>query len=211
MHILTARSRLIVSVTIGLLAGLAMTLFKEPRYIPLVIWDVTALSYTLSVLTTVLGFTEQQTKSHALSDNPGSVVADILLIITSIASLVGVTVLIFQGSSAGGVEKAMDIVIGLVSVVASWAVVHTLFMLKYARMYYGDPEGGVDFNDQSKPKYSDFAYLAFTVGMTFQVSDTELKTKQFRSTVLRQAMLAYVFGTVIIATTINTVVTLSSQ
>jgi len=98
----------------------------------------------------------------------------------------------------------------LVSVVVSWAVVHTLFLLKYARLYYGTPEGGVDFTGHGRPQYSDFAYLAFTIGMTFQVSDTSLQTKELRATVLKQALLSYVFGTVIIATTINTVVSLSS-
>ena len=63
--------------------------------------------------------------------------------------------------------------------------------------------GGVDFNEDRRPRYSDFAYLAFTIGMTFQVSDTDLTSKAMRTTALRHALLSYVFGTAIIATTIN--------
>ncbi len=66
-------------------------------------------------------------------------------------------------------------------------------------------QGGVGFNEPDPPKYSDFAYLAFTVGMTFQVSDTNLESKAMRTTVLRQAWISYVFGAAIIAITINLV------
>jgi uncharacterized membrane protein len=117
--------------------------------------------------------------------------------------------LLIQASSASGPGKSFGIVLGLLSVVASWALVHTSFMLRYARLYYGNTEGGINFNDKISPTYSDFAYLAFTIGMTFQVSDSALETKEIRATALRHALLSYLFGTVIIATTINTLASLS--
>jgi uncharacterized membrane protein len=61
----------------------------------------------------------------------------------------------------------------------------------------------VDFNQDDPPRYADFAYLAFTIGMTFQVSDTDLKTTEIRATALRHALLSYLFGSVILAATIN--------
>ena len=76
-------------------------------------------------------------------------------------------------------------------------------MLRYARLYYEGEDGGVDFHQDGKPRYSDFAYLAFTIGMTFQVSDTELTAKVMRRTAIRHALLSYLFGAVIIATMIN--------
>ena len=78
-------------------------------------------------------------------------------------------------------------------------------MLRYARLYYRDRPGGVSFNEQDPPVYSDFAYLALTIGMTFQVSDTDLQAKEIRRLALRHALLSYVFGTLIIATTVNLV------
>jgi len=87
----------------------------------------------------------------------------------------------------------------------SWTLVHTVFTLKYARLYYCGTPGGIDFNDTGAPDYHDFAYLAFTIGMTFQVSDTNLQSKQVRRTVLRQAWLSFPLVTVIIATSINLV------
>ena len=75
-------------------------------------------------------------------------------------------------------------------------------------MYYGDPIGGIDFNDEEPPSYRDFAYVAFTIGMTFQVSDTSLTSKPMRRLALRHALLSFVFGAVILALTINSVASL---
>jgi uncharacterized membrane protein len=70
-------------------------------------------------------------------------------------------------------------------------------------MYFTGHDGGIDFNQTTPPRYLDFAYLAFTIGMTFQVSDTDLKTPAIRATALRHALLSYLFGAVVLASTIN--------
>jgi uncharacterized membrane protein len=207
----TAGRRLAVALLMGLVAGGVIAAVGPLRYAPLVAWDTVAILYASAVLFTVLRFDAAETRSHALRENPGRATADVLLLVTSVASLAAVGVLIVLGHHDTGGAKTADIILGLLSVVASWAVVHTIFLLRYARLYYGDPEGGIDFNSASKPCYTDFAYIAFTVGMTFQVSDTQLQHKDIRATVLKQALLAYVFGTVIIATAINAAVSLSGS
>ena len=83
--------------------------------------------------------------------------------------------------------------------------VHTDFTLRYADLYYVPPIGGIDFPGDDRPDYRDFAYLAFTIGMTYQVSDTGLLTKRFRRVLLLHALLSYLFGVVIIAAVINVV------
>ena len=77
-------------------------------------------------------------------------------------------------------------------------------MLRYARLYYtAPPEArGIDVEGEP-PTYFDFAYIAFTIGMCYSVSDNGLNTRQLRVTVLSQAMVSYVLGTVIIAITLN--------
>jgi uncharacterized membrane protein len=83
--------------------------------------------------------------------------------------------------------------------------------LRYARLYYLNGSEGIDFNQKGEqPAYVDFAYLAFTIGMTYQVSDTDLTTRAIRSTALRQALLSFVLGAVILATTINLIAGLSN-
>jgi uncharacterized membrane protein len=105
--------------------------------------------------------------------------------------------------------KVAEAALSFGSVALAWSVVHTVFTVRYAWLYYTGSNGGVDFNENDSPQYSDFAYLAFSIGMTYQVSDTDLVTKQIRATALRHALLSYLFGVVIIATTINLVAGLS--
>lgn len=107
-------------------------------------------------------------------------------------------------ASAQGGLKAAILALALGSVALSWPLVQTLFTLRYAILYFRDT-GGVDFNARRPPRYLDFAYLSFTIGMTFQVSDTDLTADAIRYTALRQALLSYVLGAVVLATVINLV------
>ncbi|WP_367278795.1 DUF1345 domain-containing protein [Pseudonocardia sp.] len=73
------------------------------------------------------------------------------------------------------------------------------------------PRGASTFNEPDPPTYGDFAYLAFTIGMTFQVADTPLRSKDIRRTALRHGLLSYLFGTGILASAVNLVAGLSSR
>ena len=90
----------------------------------------------------------------------------------SVGCLVGVGFTLIKAAHSQGTAAAALVALAVLSVVVSWAVVQSVFMLRYARMYYGDPVGGIDCNDEPRPNFLDFAYLAFTIGMTYQVSDT---------------------------------------
>lgn len=205
----SARKRLVVAIVAGAGMAVVFTLLGTAKFAPLAAWDTTALVYGVWVWITVLHMSAAEAKSHAISENPGRGLTDVLLLVASVASIGAVGVLIIDASNSTGISKAIDIALGLVSIVISWGIVHTIYMLNYARQYYGKPEGGINFNENQPPRYADFAYLAFTIGMTFQVSDTDLQVKKLRATALKHALLSYLFGTVIIATTINTLASLS--
>jgi uncharacterized membrane protein len=176
---------------------------------PVVAWDVAVLVYVVWTWWTVWRLDPRATRTHAAREDPGRAIADIILLAASIASLAAVLFLILRAGQETGGMRALDLTAGLVTVVLSWLLVHTIYTLKYARLYYTKTQGEVEFNESDAPQYTDFAYLAFTLGMTFQVSDTNLKTKEIRVAALRHALLSYIFGTVIIATTINTLASLS--
>jgi uncharacterized membrane protein len=125
-----------------------------------------------------------------------------MVLVASLASLAAIASLLIEARAS---EKIFIAVLAVVSVALSWGLVHTLFTLRYASLYYEGPDGGVDFNQDEPPDYGDFAYLAFTLGMTFQVSDTTLHTHAIRMAALRHALLSYLFGTIILATLINLV------
>lgn len=114
----------------------------------------------------------------------------------AVASLATVGFGLLKAAEEHGVAKGTITALAVLSVALSWAVVQATFMLHYARLYYND-DGGIDFNEPSAPDYRDFAYLALTIGMTDQVSDTDLTSKPLRRAATQHALLSYVFGTVI--------------
>jgi uncharacterized membrane protein len=145
-----------------------------------------------------------RTRIVATREDESRVSTDLVVLAAGVASLVGVGLILLKGSSASGLALACMTALGVVSVILAWATVHTVFTLRYAALYYAN-DGGIDFNQKEDPDYRDFAYLAFTIGMTYQVSDTDVQTKEIRRTALKHMLLSYLFGTAIIAMTINIV------
>jgi uncharacterized membrane protein len=201
----SARRRVATAGGVGACAGGLSALIIPWQLAPVLAWDIAALTYVCWIWRVVWGFDAKQTASHAEREDPTRAAADALLLGAAVASLVAVAYVIVRAGSASGLAKAMQIVLGVGTVLVSWLVIHTVYALRYARLYYFGEDGGADFHQEAPPQYSDFVYLAFTVGMTFQVSDTELNTAGFRASVLRHSLLSFLFGTVIVALTINIV------
>jgi uncharacterized membrane protein len=144
------------------------------------------------------------TRRVATREDPSRVTADVVLILTNVMNLAGVGFALLEASHQSRLDAALINLGVVLSVGLSWAAVHTVFALRYAHLYYAH-SGGIDFGSEP-PDYRDFAYLAFTIGMTFQVSDTAIGSREIRRTVLRHGLLSYVFSVVIVATAINVIV-----
>lgn len=203
--------RLIVMVLAGVVAGGAAALLGAEEDGPVIGWDVACVVYVLSVWISVRKLDDKQTRTHATREDPTRAVVDVLLIVASIASLGAIAVSLVAAGSHNDVEKALAPALAVVSVGLSWLLIHTLFTLRYARLYYTEPDGGINFNMKQPPHYLDFAYLAFTIGMTFQVSDTNVGSRAIRGAILKHMLLSYLFGSVILATTVNLVAGLSTS
>ncbi len=195
---------------VGVMATVLCGIFGAWSYAPLVGWDAAAATFSVWVWVAVSGMGSDQTAAHAGRQDPNKAISDFLTLAASLASLVAVGVVLLTASSAHGSEKWGLAGLAAGSVALSWVLVHTLFTLRYVWLYHSSG-GGVDFNQDVPPRYVDFAYLAFTIGMTFQVSDTDLKTTAIRSTALRHALVSYLFGAVILATTVNFIVSLAGS
>ena len=195
--------RFIAMIVGGLTAGAATVATGGWEYAPSVGWATAALIYSAWVWIVVGRFDGEQTRAHAIVEEPARGVADALIVVLSVASLASVGLVLVQAAVASGIERALIAGLAIGSVALSWILLHTLFALRYARLYYREPVGGIDFNQDEKPRYTDFAYLAFTLGMTYQVSDTDVTDHRIRATVLGHSLLSFVFGAFILATTIN--------
>jgi uncharacterized membrane protein len=120
---------------------------------------------------------------------------------------VGVVLAFIKANQGSHRDEVILEAFGVITIFCSWALVHTVFALRYAHIWYTDPHGGIDFKAKGveAPDYVDFAYTAFTVGMTYQVSDTDITQRVMRREVLKHALLSFVFGAVILATTVNVI------
>ena len=192
----------------GAVAGAAASLFTPISASILLGWDVAVLIYLAWTWGAVQGLDPAVTAQLAKREDPSTPVADLVVIGAGTAMLAAVGFALAKAGEATGGMKAYLVTLGLVSVVLSWAVVHTVFALKYARAYYSEPAGGIAFNEDEPPNYIDFAYYAFTIGMTFQVADTNITSRAVRRTTLHHALLSYLFGAVLLGLVINVVATL---
>jgi uncharacterized membrane protein len=194
---------------IGVVSGALIGALVDPTYGPLGGWDTAVVAYMTWVWLTVWPLDGDETAALAELEDPTRPTADLLLLVAAVASL-GAVALLLSRASAGSRDASLVAVVGLVSVIASWALVHTVYALGYARRYYAGEDGGVEFPGAGRPSYGDFAYLSFTIGMTFQVSDTDIHDPGLRRVVLRHGLISFVFATGILATTINLVANLTS-
>ena len=201
-----------ICIIVGALAGLVPALLGAPSLSPLTGW-VAASSLALVWVWKISWPQDAQgTRRLAEAEARSAHSTDLACLIAAVTSTGGVALALLQ--SASSQSNAITVALTLLSLVASllaWALANTVFALRYARLYYLSEPGGIDFKQPQPPAYSDFAYLAFTVGMSYAVSDTEPAATAIRRTALGHALLSYGFGTIIIAVTINLVSGLSQS
>ena len=203
-------ARFVAMVAAGVVVGLIVALRGGGASSIVLGWAAASLVYVTWVWLLIARMDPAETASHSAREDPVRAVAEVLILVASLASLAAVAMLLVDARSASDARSGVLAAMALGSVALSWLLIHTLFTLRYASQYFAGETGGIDFNTDEPPRYVDFAYVAFSLGMTFQISDTNLLTSAFRATALRHALLSYVFGTVVVATTINLAVSLSS-
>jgi uncharacterized membrane protein len=201
--------RLLTCLAAGVVAAIAVSLAGALALSVLIGWIVAATG----VLTWVwwISWPQDFRGTKRLAEEEGrTYVTDSVVLIAAVASLAAVIEALVRADERDAVGVAA-VVLGVVAVVLSWALVNTVFALKYARLYYAGGDGGIDFHQEAPPAYSDFAYLAFTIGMSFAVSETEPGSTEVRKVALGHALLSFLFGTVVIAVAVNLVTNLGQQ
>jgi len=205
-----AGRRVLIAAAIGIIAGGAVTFIAPWQVADLAGWDTAAVLFLSRVWFTVGRLDASSTKAVARREDPSVATADLVIVFAGTACIAGAGLTLIKAAHSSGAAKALLIALAVFSVVVSWASVHSVYTLRYARLYYGGEGGGINFNEErdAEPTYIDFAYVAFTVGMTFQVSDTNITRRPIRRAILAHALLSYLFGVVIVGLTINIVASL---
>jgi uncharacterized membrane protein len=203
MRIRHARVRFGVMGAVGIAVAAALIGLGFAEIAAIAGWSAACVVYLVWIWATIGGMDARTTETHAHREDPTRTISDVLLVLASTASLVVIVFILVLSNSSAGVERDVLSGVAILSVILSWFLIHTLYTLRYAVLYYSGTRGGVSFNQDELPRYADFAYLAFTLGMTFQVSDTNITSSSIRMAVIRHALLSYLFGAVILATLVN--------
>lgn len=201
------------------MVALAVTARARSQYGWLAGWIGTALPFLALTWLRVLPMGPDRTRGHAMQEDGSRTVADGLVTVGVLASIAAVAVILAQVGSKGGPAREASVTLALGALTLSWLLVHTVFALKYADLYYrekegdlprppGETEASVDFGGE--PRYVDFFYLAFTVGTTFAVSDTDVRSTRIRQLVWPHSLISFLFAAVIVGTTVNLVTSLIS-
>ena len=199
-----ALRRAITVIAVGVAAMLILLAFTPWELAALLGWDAAATTFLVTAWHMIIRAGSTDTKRLARESSDTRAFGTVLLVAVCVAGLIGVGFALGFARHQTDGFKILLIVMAAVTVALSWTMLNTVYTIRYAHLYYGVTADGVIFSDSAThPTYRDFAYVAFTIGMTYQVSDTALRSSRARRTVLVHALLAYIFGVVIIAGAIN--------
>ncbi len=172
-------------------------------------WDTFSLCMiTINWISFSVTKPNQIREQSKVQDSSRTIVFSIILVAT-FASFLAVLLIILSRHQTNRTET-VHLIIALTGMVFSWFLIHTIFTLRYAHIFYGDSEerpdthaAGLKFPGDKNPDYFDFAYFAFVLGMTFQVSDVQITSNQLRRMAMWHGLLSFGYNTIMIALTIN--------
>jgi len=203
--------RLALALMVGIIAWAAAKFFGAPRGSHLLLgWDSGAIVYLLTTWQLFLRADEAEVRSRAAQEDEGVPVLLLIILAAIVASLGAVIdAMIAAKNTAAGAQAFIATCAG-VTLVLSWLVLQSVFVLHYAHRHFGEgrSKGGIQFPGEPPSGYMDFAYLAFSVGATFQVSDNSILTSRLRRLVTAHAATAYFYNTAILALGINIIAAL---
>ena len=203
-----AMRRALTVFVVGLILTVALLPFATWELAVVGGWDAAALTFLLTTWPILFRADSSHTAQLAAREDQTKGSARLLLVGVSVASLIGAGYALHLAGQHSGGLRVLLIGGAVLTVTLSWTVMNTVYTLRYADQHYRFKAGGIAFGAEDgpeRPSYRDFAYVAFTIGMTYQVSDTTLRDPRIRHTVLAHAILSYLFGVVIVAGTVNLV------
>lgn len=215
---LDAHYRLYLSLLIG---GVAYFFARHIESLPaltLVVWLAVALSIIILDWITIIWAHPQDIRKVASLENSSRFLIFLFVMAASLVSLVAIFLLLKSTKGQSEEAAAGYVLLAMAAVVVSWWMVHTVFTMRYAHLFYTPadkgkaPVGGLEFpGDEKEPDYLDFVYFSFVIGMTFQVSDVEISSKNIRRLVWAHGLISFAFNTAIVALSINVISGLVSK
>ena len=204
--------RVLLFAACGLSIGIVVASSWALELLPLVSWTVASAMALVWVW--LKSWTQDATGTERLAEEESRARStDVAVVLAAVASLVAIAVAMERSSGQKDAVAVTSVVLCLIGAILSWALVNVVFALKYARLYYLDEpdRAGIDFHQEEPPAYSDFAYMAFTMGMAFAVPETQPTNSHIRKVALGHSLLVYLFGTGILTVAIDLVTSLGQS
>lgn len=204
----TGPQRLVYGLAMGLAAA-ALPLPLAWQFRGLLAWCVGVAVYLALAWWLCVGFDAQRTRERSQAQDEPSVVLFLVLLLATMACVAAITVLIQQSRDLSGGQRALHIGLSMVALAFSWLFIQTIFTFRYAHRYYQEerlkePDGpGLAFPGGLDPDYFDFLYYAHVVGMTSQVSDVQVTSREMRRLTMVHGVLSFGFNMLILALSIN--------
>lgn len=204
--------KLLISLALAVTGWFAVP-FSAPDALPhiMLCWNIFALALLALNWITFFTTTSHDIRNRAKVEDSSRIVIFSIVLVSTFASLLAVVLLLVTRSQKQE-WKGLYLAVAITGMVLSWLLVHTIYTIRYAHLYYAnhptrkeEHAGGLDFPNEEKPDFIDFAYFAFVLGMTFQVSDVQVTAKGLRRLALMHGMLSFGYNTIIVALTINVV------
>lgn len=197
----------------GVVAGVLAWALSPAHYhvlIRLIIgWDAFGLTTLALLWASIYTADTDSIRATASSEDLGRLLSFVFVLVAAGASLLAVVLLLGSTHDLPPARMALHIGLSGVAVATSWLLVHTVFTLRYAHMYYdvgpeGNDVGGLDFpGNEKEPDYLDIAYFAFVVGMTAQTADVGISGRAIRRLTLLHGLISFAFNTALVALVIN--------
>jgi uncharacterized membrane protein len=211
VRIIFARPRLFLSILAGFAVGALLPLYvSELRGVTrfLVAWDFGVGLYLVLAFRMIARSGVREIHRQYLAQDEGGFAILVLTIVSACAS-VGAVFAWLEIATKAETFALPGLAFLLLTIMLSWAFIHTMFALHYAHEFYADHDhktgGGLIFPHDPEPTYWDFVYLAFSIGTATQVSDVEISSKRIRRTVTLHGIVSFFFNVTVIALTVGLV------
>jgi uncharacterized membrane protein len=169
-------------------------------------WDISIALYLILIYELMARAEVERIRHHAAIEDEGQIGILVLSVTAALASLAAIVVKLGATAANEAPRHPAELVLALLTILLSWAFIHTIFALHYAHQFYGElgeGAGGLGFPGDDEPDYWDFVYFSFVIGMTSQVSDVSVRAKPIRHAVTAHGILSFIFNTALLALTIN--------
>ena len=202
LRMVYGRPRTFIAIAIGIAAFVVLPGSIRLVTRILIAWDIFVGLYLLLVYTMVLRSGLTHIRRNAILQDEGRF---LILLVTALGAFASIAAIVFELGDSH--RSASGLTLATITIVLSWAAVHTQFALHYAHEYYGgDKPGGLQFPSGDKREdadYWDFVYFSFVIGMTAQVSDVGITDKTIRRTATVHGIISFVFNTALLALMVN--------